>query len=429
MARAVNRWWQVVASFIAMAAIANLQYAWTLFTHPLTQSLHASLAAVQVAFAAFGLTETWLVPFEGAVVDHLGPRIVIVLGGILVGLGWIGAGVAHSVASLVLWYALGGVGAGAVYGACIGNTLKWFPDHRGFCAGIVAAGYGMGTSLTVAPIAAMMRASGYAATFVTWGFIQGIVVMLAGLLIVRPPKGWSPPGWAEREAEYRRRQSRAAVDMRPNQMVRHGSFWALYLMFALVSFSGLAITAQLNPIAKSYHVDKVVVAFGMTAVVLAIEIDRILNGLTRPFWGWVSDHLGRENTMALAFTVQALTIVGLLTLVSRPVWFVALSGLAFFSWGEIFSLFPSAVGDLFGRAFATTNYGIVYTAKGFSAVFAGPVAALARHSTGSWVSVFWAMVLCNAVAAAMALLWLKPLAARTAARSRLLAQAPAGAGG
>lgn len=410
----VSRWWQLVAAVIAMMAIANLQYAWTLFTTPLTQNLHATLAAVQVAFAAFVLCETRLVPFEGALVDHLGPRVIIMAGGVLVGLAWIGSGLTQSLGWLYFWYALGGVGAGAVYGASIGHALKWFPDHRGLCAGVVAGAYGIGTAVTVAPIAHMIQTSGYAHAFVVWGFIQGIVTIVMGLFIVRPPQGWVPAGWTEeKEAAIRARVNTSAVDMHPGQMVKHGSFWVIYLMMALMAFTGLVVTAQLKPIAAFYHVDKVVVAFGLSALVLAIQLDRILNGLTRPFWGWVSDHIGRENTMFVAFGLQALTIIALLQLIHHPIWFIVLSGLAFFSWGEIFSLFPSITGDLFGRTYATTNYGIVYTAKGLASIFAGPVAALARQAAGSWVPVFWAMVACSALDAILALVLLKPLARRT----------------
>lgn len=410
----VNRWWQMAAAFVAMMAIANLQYAWTLFTRPLTQDLHASLAAVQVAFAAFVLTETWLVPFEGWLVDTLGPQLVIMAGGVFVGLGWIGAGLSHSVGQLVFWYALGGIGAGAVYGACIGHALKWFPDHRGLTAGVVAGGYGIGTAITVAPIAAMIKTAGWAHTFVTWGFIQGIAVIILGFFIVRPPKGWLPPGWREREASApTARVRQTSRDFTPAQVVRQGSFWGLYFIMTLMGFTGLVVTAQISPIARFYHVSNVVVAFGLSAIVLAIQIDRILNGVTRPFWGWVSDHIGRENAMFVAFGIQCLTIIVWIQTISNPVAFVVLSGLAFFSWGEIFSLFPATVGDLYGRAYATTNYGILYTSKGVASIFAGPVAAAAAHSAGNWGSVLWTMAAASAVAALLALVWLKPLARRT----------------
>jgi len=165
------------------------------------------------------------------------------------------------------------------------------------------------------------------------------------------------------------------------------------------------------------------VLWGITALVLAIQLGRITNGITRPFFGWVSDHIGRENTMFIAFLGEALAVFGLLQLVSHPVHFIILSGLVFFAWGEIFSLFPSIIGDLFGRQWATTNYGITYTAKGLAAIFAGPVAALASVETGNWIGVFWAMIACDVIAALLALFWLKPVAARTIARAEHMAAA------
>ncbi len=411
--RVVNRWLQLIAGVVAMMAIANLQYAWTLFTTPLTKSMHSTLAAVQVAFAAFVLCETWLVPFEGYLVDRLGPRLVIGIGGILVGLGWIGAGYATTLNQLYIWYALGGIGCGAVYGGCMGNSLKWFPDHRGLCAGFTAGAYGMGTALTVAPIAKMMKVSGYQHTFVTWGIIQGILVIVAAMFIVAPPKGWKPPNWAQATSKVRA----STYDMTHWEMMKQPSFYVIYIMMTLVAFGGLVVTAQIKPIAIFYHVDQVVVAWGMSALVLAIELDRVLNGLCRPFWGLVSDHIGRENTMFIAFLSQALAVLGLIALISHPLWFIIMTGFCFFGWGEIFSLFPSIVGDLFGKKWATTNYGIVYTAKGTASIFAGPVAAMASVKTGSWMSIFWVMIGCNFVAALLALFWLKPVAITTIERA------------
>jgi len=415
--RIPNRWIQLVAGIIAMMAIANLQYAWTLFTKPMQTHLNVSLAAIQGIFSLFIILETWLVPFEGYLVDRIGPRLMLGVGAILVGLSWIFAGYADTLGSLYFWYCLGGVGAGIVYGGVIGNALKWFPDHRGLCVGLSAGAYGIGTALTVSPIAAMIKASGYQHTLIFWGIIQGIVVLFTALFLARPPVGWTPPNWKEKEAKIRERVRSSAVDMTPWQMLRQPSFYVIYLMMTMLSFGGLVVTAQLNPMAVSYHVDKVVVAWGMTALVMAITVDRYLNGLTRPFWGWVSDHIGRENTMFIAFTLEAIAVFALLQMISRPVWFIALSGLCFFAWGEIFSLFPSITGDLFGKTWATTNYGIVYTAKGTGAIFAGFGAAWLFEKTGSWTKVFWAMIACDLIAAFLALLWLKPVAARTIAES------------
>ncbi len=423
--RIVNRWAQLLAGIIAMMAIANLQYAWTLFTSPLKAHFNTTLTAIQFTFFVFVALETWLVPFEGYLVDRIGPRFMLGLGGVLVGLAWIGSGKAETLHGLYFWYALGGLGAGVVYGGRIGNALKWFPDHRGLCVGLTAGAYGIGTALTVAPIAKMIKVSGYQHTFITWGIIQGIVVLAAALFMAKPPAGWSPPGWKEKEALVRAKVRSSKTDLAPAQMIRTGSFWVIYLMMTMVAFGGLVVTAQLKPMAKAYHVDQIIIFGGMTALVLAIEIDRVLNGLTRPFWGWVSDYIGRENTMFIAFMAEALAVFGLLHLIHRPVWFIMLSGLCFFAWGEIFSLFPAITGDLFGKKWATTNYGIVYTAKGLASLFAGPGAAWLFTRTGSWQRVFWAMIACDTCAALLALFWLKPVAARTIAQTDALAEAEA----
>jgi OFA family oxalate/formate antiporter-like MFS transporter len=368
--------------------------------------------AVQWTITLFVALETWLVPFEGYLVDKIGPRFMLGVGAILVGLGWIGAGRAETIGSLYFWYALGGMGAGAVYGGTIGNALKWFPDHRGLCVGLTAGAYGIGTATTISPIAAMLKTSGYQHTFVFWGIVQGVVVLAAALFLAKPPLGWTPPNWKEKEAKIKAKVRTSAVDMTPIEMLRQPSFYVLYLMLTMLAFGGIVVTVQLNPMASSYHVDNVIVAFGMTALVLAITVDRILNGLTRPFWGWVSDHIGRENAIFISFILEAIAVFALLQLIGHPVWFVVLSGLCFFAWGNIYSLFPSITGDLYGNKWATTNYGILYTAKGLATLFAAPGAAWLFARTGSWTKVFWAMIICDLIAAFMALLWLKPLASR-----------------
>jgi OFA family oxalate/formate antiporter-like MFS transporter len=263
----------------------------------------------------------------------------------------------------------------------------------------------------------MLKVSGYQHTFIVWGMIQGVVVLASSLFMARPPVGWTPPDWKAKEAKIKAKVNTSAVSMTPWQMLQQPSFYLIYIMMTMLAFGGLVVTAQLNPMASSYHVDNIVVAFGMTALVLAITVDRILNGLTRPFWGWVSDHIGRENSIFIAFILEALAVYALLQLIGHPVWFVALSGLCFFAWGNIFSLFPAITGDLYGNKWATTNYGIVYTAKGVAAAFAGPGAAWLFAKTGSWTKVFWAMIVCDLLAAFMALLWLKPMAARAVRKS------------
>jgi OFA family oxalate/formate antiporter-like MFS transporter len=384
--------------------IANLQYGWTLFVTPIDQKYHWGRAAIQVAFTIFVLTETWLVPVEGWLVDRFGPKIVVLVGGILVGLGWTINSVAAELWALYLAAAIGGIGAGAVYGTSIGNALKWFPDRRGLAAGLTAAGFGAGSALTIIPIQGMIQARGYEATFLWFGVGQGIVVVVLSMLLRAPQPGEVP-------ALMRLQQS--ARDYTPVQVLRSPIFWVLYAMFVLVGAGGLMATAQLAPIATDFQVAKVPVSIlGLTlpALTFALSIDRVLNGVTRPFFGWVSDLLGRENTMFIAFSLEAIGIWALSILGRDPVLFVILSGVVFFAWGEIFSLFPSTCTDVYGVKYATTNAGLLYTAKGTASLLV-PLANVLAAVTGSWHAVFVAAALMNAVAAIAALAAVKPLRA------------------
>src|SRR6202140_4111345 len=253
--RIPNRWVQLMAGIVAMMAIAKLQYAWALFTKPMQSHLHVSLAAIQGIFSLFIILETWLVPFEGYLVDRIGPRLMLGVGGILVGLGWVSSGQAETLRSLYFWYCLGGVGAGIVYGGTIGNALKWFPDYRGLCVGLTAAAFGIGTATTIAPIADMLKTSGYQHTFIVWGIIQGVVVLASSLFLARPPEGWTPPNWEEKKAKIKARINTSSVEMTPWQMLRQPSFYVIYVMMTMLAFGGLVVTAQLNPMAASYPVD------------------------------------------------------------------------------------------------------------------------------------------------------------------------------
>ena len=402
-----GRWLQLVIGVVCMAMVANLQYGWTLFVDPMSQKHEWSRASIQVAFTIFVVTETWLVPIEGWFVDKFGPRIVVFVGAILCGIAWALNSVADSLAVLYIAAAIGGIGAGAVYGTCIGAALKWFPDRRGFAAGLTAAGFGAGSALTVVPIAAMIKSSGYEATFLVFGLLQGGVVLLLSFLLASPKPGQLPAARA-RVMQTRREYT-------PVQMVKAPVFWVMYLMFVLVAAGGLMATAQLGPIAKDFKIMDVPVSIlGLTlpALTFALTIDRVLNGVTRPFFGWISDMIGRENTMFIAFALECVGILLLMKFGQDPVLFVILTGLVFFAWGEIYSLFPSTCADTFGSTYATTNAGLLYTAKGTAALVV-PFANIAVTQFGNWDAVFIAAAFVNAVAAIMALTVLKPMRLRT----------------
>jgi OFA family oxalate/formate antiporter-like MFS transporter len=395
---------QLGVGIVCMVMIANLQYGWTLFVIPIDQKYHWGRAAIQVAFTIFVLTETWLVPVEGWLVDTFGPKIVVFVGGVLVALAWAINSAADTLLVLYLAAAIGGIGAGAVYGTCVGNALKWFPDRRGLAAGLTAAGFGAGSALTIIPIQGMIQTSGYEATFLWFGLGQGLVVVVLSLALRAPVTGEAPPSTRLRQT---------ARDYTPLEVLGSPIFWVMYVMFVLVAAGGLMATAQLAPIANDFQIAKIPVSLlGLTlpALTFALSIDRVLNGLTRPFFGWVSDQIGRENTMFIAFGLEAAGIWALSQFGRDPMLFVILSGVVFFAWGEIYSLFPSTCTDVFGVKYATTNAGLLYTAKGTASLLV-PLASVLAAASGDWRAVFLVAALMNVAAAIMALAVLKPLRA------------------
>ena len=412
LASEATRWGQLIFGIICMVMIANLQYGWTLFVNPIDQKYHWGRAAIQVAFTIFVLTETWLVPLEGYLIDKFGPRVMIGGSGVLVAIAWVINSVADSLFLLYVGAAIGGIGAGVIYGGSVGNALKWFPDRRGLAAGLTAAGFGAGSALTVIPIANMIQSSGYQSAFLWFGLGQGIVVVLVALFLRAPEPGEVNAPAAPAVAQSKR-------DYGPGEVLRTPVFWVMYVMFVMVGAGGLMATAQLAPIAKDFNVGGIPVSIlGITlpALTFALSIDRVLNGFCRPFFGWVSDNIGRENTMFIAFFAEGIGIWVLYLYASHPLLFVLLSGVVFFAWGEIYSLFPATSTDIYGRKFATTNYGLLYTAKGTASLLV-PLANVLQVATGSWKVVFLVAAALNIVAAVMALVVLKPMRTKTMSRN------------
>ena len=402
----VNRWIQLAAGVICMVMIANLQYGWTYFVDPIDARFHWGRTNIQIAFTIFVATETWLVPIEGWFVDRFGPRLVVMFGGVVVAIAWTMNSFASSLPMLYLGAAISGVGAGAVYGTCVGNALKWFADRRGFAAGLTAAGFGAGAAATVAPIIFVIRTYGFDRAFLWFGLVQGAVILLLSQLLKAPRPGEAPKPAARRIAQGTR-------DYRPSEMLQTPLFWILYVMFVLVAASGLVVTAQVAPIARDYKIAGLQVNFlfiSSTVLVLAGIVDNILNGLARPTFGWVSDHIGRENTMAIVFTCGAAAYWALGTIGNTPLAFIATAGLVYFTWGEIYSLFPALCTDVYGPKYAATNAGMLYTAKG-AASFLVPAASWLQGYTGSWHAVFVLAATTNIAVAIAALLVVKPLRA------------------
>jgi oxalate/formate antiporter len=399
-ATASTRWVQLVLGLIAMMSISSPQYVWTLFTKSFQDGLGSTLADIQWTFSILIILQTWLSPIQGYLVDKFGPRLLIAVGCLMSGAGWITSAYATSLMGLYLTYGLFcGVGTGIVYIGIIGLMVRWFPDRRGFATGMVAAGYGFGAILTTFPIDTMLKSSGYQHTLVVFGVILGIVGAVAALAMRMPQATDKLP---------QPTVTSAVKDVMPAEMLKTKVFWLMFIMMTMMSTGGLMIISQFASFSRDFGVTKVMV-FGLAALPLALTIDRITNGLTRPFFGWVSDHIGRENTMAIAFLMEACAVAAMVLLRDNTLLFVLLSGVVFFGWGEIFSLFPSTLTDTFGTKSATTNYGFLYMAQGVGSVLGAPVAALIYAKAGSWLPVFAIIITLDALTGILALVALKPM--------------------
>lgn len=400
-----TRWLQLGLGLVCMMTISSPQYVWTLMTKPLAAKLGVALPELQVTFSILVLLQAFFSPFQGALVDRFGPRRLISVGTLLAGLSWVLASYAHTVSMLYLAYGgVGGIGTGIVYVGVVGLMVQWFPDRRGFAAGVVAAGYGMGAILTTFPIASSLTARGVESTLWLFGIGFAAVGFVAAQGLHVPPVGLAVNAPSART-------STTVRDYRPSEMLKRPLFWLMFSMMTMMATSGLMVTSQMATFAADFGVSKVLV-FGLAAVPLALTIDRFTNGLTRPLFGWVSDRLGRENTMGFAFALEGVAMTLWLLTRHDATLFVLLSGLVFFGWGEIFSLFPSTLTDTFGTRYATANYGWLYISFGIGSVFGGPLAALLHQRAGSWIPVFCCAIAFDLGTALLAVFALKPARGR-----------------
>jgi MFS transporter, OFA family, oxalate/formate antiporter len=395
----LNRWNQLILGLIAMMAISSPQYVWTLFTGPLNQKLGTTLAQLQWTFSLLVILQTWCSPLQAYLVDRFGPRLLISIGALLSGGGWVLSSYVDNIWALYFTYGvICGFGTGIIYVGIIGLMVRWFPDRRGLATGLAAAGYGFGAIFTSFPIDNMIKSSGYAHTLLVWGVIQGLIGLVAAQWLRLPPDGWLPAGYSPAAAST----MQSVRNYTPREMLQSPVFWLLFVMMSMMSTSGLMVVSNVGPFANEYKVSQALV-LGMAALPLSLTLSRFTNGLTRPFFGWVSDHIGREMTMALAFSLECLAILVLFAFIDRPALFVVLTGLVFFGWGEIFSLFPSTLTDTFGPKFAATNYGFLYIAQGIGSILGGPAAAFLKQSTGSWTAVFIVVAILDALTAVLAI--------------------------
>src|SRR5688500_8387177 len=314
-----SRWVQLIVGVACMVAASNIQYSWTLFVPEIQKATGWARAAIQTAFTIFVIVQTWSTPVIGHFIDRYGPRTVVLFGGVLTGLAWVLNSYATTLTALYVGSVVGGVGVGCVYATCINNSLKWFPDRRGLAVGLTAAGYGSGTIVTIIPIGNMIASSGYSTAFFVFGLIQGAAIFSVAWFLRAPQPG---------ETVYSSHVPQSRRDYTLGEALRTPVFWVLLAMFTATVTGGLMAVAQLSLMAEDLGVREIEVNayfFVMAALPFALMMDRVMNGISRPLFGWLSDHIGREKTMCLAFSTEGIGILALAMFGHHPWAFVALS--------------------------------------------------------------------------------------------------------
>jgi OFA family oxalate/formate antiporter-like MFS transporter len=379
-----------------MVMIGNLQYAWTLFAQPMVKAhaqQHWHLSDVQWGFGLFIAAGTWTMPFLASFIDKTGPRILMVFSGVVCAIGWGSLGHVETLTSFYAFYAMAGIGVACVYACGVAMAVKWFPDRRGMASGLITAGYGMGAAAFNPLFERLIRTIGYSDTFFWTGITHGVVIALAGIVMVNPPSTYKVAA-----AAVKPKVRRHDLEFTSSEMLRTPQFYFLFVAMLSIGIGGLMVTAQLKPVATDFKISA-------GAVLVALVLTPLANGFSRILWGWVSDHLGRERTMFTAFLLQAFFLVAATTLGrTSDVMFVVLMVLVFLTWGELYVLFPAVSGDFYGSKNSAQNYSFLYSAKGFAALLGSGIAATLLEKTGTWNYAFYGSAALALVSAMMALL-------------------------
>lgn len=403
---------QIVFWIIAMASVGVFQYGWTLSVGPIGVKHHWDRAAIQVAFSILLGVEAVSTILTGHFIDRFGIKRLLIVSGALIALGGCLNATADYLAQLYMGCGMVGVGVGFISCAAPNGAIRWFPNHRGAATGTVVTGFVLGSMFGVLGLYYLIQWLGYEISFLIVGLVTGaILVVLSRYLRMPNTNEVLEPAVAKK-----------TNDVTPREAVlsgKAGPFWILYAIFVLVGSGGLMMTAQFALIAADLKVANVpvmmpILGITMAALPLAMTFDRVTNAVCRPFFGTLSDYIGRENAMALAFSLEAVGVIALTKYGHDPLMFVLLTGLIFFGWGEIFSLIPTTLADTYGTKHATTIYGYLYSAKGVASFFA-PLANVLMAATGSWSLVFWVMAAAEMTAVVLVLFVLKPMRKRLTA--------------
>lgn len=352
-----GRWLLLAGAFVVMMIISIYQYSWFLFADRIHRELGWGMARLGFVYTVFHYTSTLVLPLSGYIADTYGPRRVAIVGSVLVGIGLFFCGLIKEFWAFCLFYGLGGIGGGILYGVSTATAVKWFPDKRGMSSGIVVFGFGAGTSVFNFWINHLLEHWGLSPTLVGIG-LGSLLTLVPLSLMYRYPDYWdSEPGGVlpKRDRNY---------GMKPSEMLRTPQWYAIYVSFSLTVSVVLMFGAQMKTMARHYQVPDFY--FHLLLIFFPLA-----NGASRIIAGAVSDRLGREKTMAIFYTLLGLCMVSLIEMGEVPLLFTTMVVMASLLGGAPFAIYPATIGDYFGSRFATANYGITYTAKAWAGVISG----------------------------------------------------------
>ncbi|KAL1524653.1 hypothetical protein AB1Y20_019540 [Prymnesium parvum] len=391
---AVHPLFLLLCVMVAMTAIGHCQYTWTLFVPSIKRSLHVNFAQVQLGFSIFITLQTCSVLALGVLVTPKLYKAVMCAGSLLIGGAYYGLSVSSQLGHVYVCCAALGMGVGCVYNGCVSLAVRLFPRNRGLASGMAASGYGGGTLLTVSLLRSRIESDGYQLTFRWLGVYVSLISLAASSLL--PHELWMEKKMEEPPPHLYR------MDVPLKKAVRKDTFWLLYLLLVLITFVGLVVTAQLRPLAEAFDIP-------IKTFVYALQerADRMLNFISRPLWGSVSDVIGRLEALGLAFSMQAVVLVIWSAHLGDESYFVICSALSTFSWGEVYSIFPAIAADLYGVQHVSATFGALYTGKAVASILAGPVVSVVSDLL-SWYLIIEVMAFLSLLDALLAVFVLKP---------------------